>query len=169
MPLELARTTWRWVSFTTPEEMLTIADPERYILRFSEGDRVTLRADCNRGAGSVVFPEPGAIRFGALAITRAMCPIGSLGDHFAREVVRAGRWRAAPGVIRRRRCPSLRAAVVRAVQPADPFQAATLGGPPVAGADRKGVIVTVTCSLSAFAPEAPDAAHSAPVAIRALG
>ena len=90
-PPELARTTWRWVSLTTPEETLTIAEPERYTLRFSDGDRVALRADCNRGAGSVVFPEPGAIHFGALAITRAMCPTGSLGDRFAREVVRAGR------------------------------------------------------------------------------
>ena len=34
MPPELARTTWRWVSLTTPEETLTIAEPERYILRF---------------------------------------------------------------------------------------------------------------------------------------
>ena len=74
MPPELARTTWRWVSLATPEETLTIAEPERYTLRFSDGDRVALRADCNRGAGSVVFPEPGAIRFGALATTRAMCP-----------------------------------------------------------------------------------------------
>lgn len=92
MPPELARTTWRWISLTTPEETLTIAEPERYILRFLDGGRVALRADCNRGAGSVVFPEPGAIRFGALAITRAMCPTGSLGDRFAREVERAGRW-----------------------------------------------------------------------------
>ena len=47
MPQELARTTWGWVSLTTPEETLTIAEPERYTLRFSEG--VALRADCNRG------------------------------------------------------------------------------------------------------------------------
>ena len=52
-PPELARTTWRWVSLTTPEETLTIAEPERYTLRFSDGDRVALRADCNHGAGSV--------------------------------------------------------------------------------------------------------------------
>ena len=78
MPPELARTTWGWVSLTTPEETLTIAEPERYTLRFSEGDRVAVRADCNRGAGSVVVPEPGAIRFGALAITRAMCPARSV-------------------------------------------------------------------------------------------
>ena len=100
MPPELARTTWGWVSLTTPEETLTIAEPERYTLRFSEGDRVALRADCNRGAGSVVFPEPGAIRFGVLAITRAMCPTGSLGDRFAREVVRAGRWAIQRGELR---------------------------------------------------------------------
>ena len=46
MPPELARTTWGWVSLTTPEETLTIAEPARYTLRFSE---VALRADCNRG------------------------------------------------------------------------------------------------------------------------
>ena len=100
MPPELARTTWGWVSLTTPEETLTIAEPERYTLRFSEGDRVALRADCNRGAGSVVFPESGAIRFGVFAITRAMCPSGSLGDRFAREVVRAGRWAIQRGGLR---------------------------------------------------------------------
>jgi heat shock protein HslJ len=32
------------------------------------------------------------IHFGALAITRAMCPPSSLGDRFARDVGRAVRW-----------------------------------------------------------------------------
>ena len=100
IPPGLARTTWRWVSLTTPDETLTIAEPERYTLRFSDGDRVALRADCNRGAGSVAFPEPGAIRFGALAITRAMCPTGSLGARFAQEVVRAVRWAIQRGELR---------------------------------------------------------------------
>jgi hypothetical protein len=44
MPPELARTTRRWISLTTPEETLTIAAPERYILRFLDGDRGALRA-----------------------------------------------------------------------------------------------------------------------------
>ena len=100
MPPELARTTWRWISLTTPEETLTIAEPEGYILRFLDGGRVALRADCNRGAGSVIFPEPGAIHFGALAITRAMCPPGSLGNRFAREVERAVRWAIHGGELR---------------------------------------------------------------------
>ena len=59
-----------------------------------------MRADCNRGAGNVTFPEPGAIHFGALAITRALCPPGSLGDRFAREVGRAVRWQVHEGELR---------------------------------------------------------------------
>ena len=35
---QLARTTWGWVSLTTPEETLTYsAEPERYTLRFLGG------------------------------------------------------------------------------------------------------------------------------------
>ena len=69
-------------------------------------------------AGSVVFPEPGAIRFGVLAITHAMCPTGPLGDRFAREVVGAVRWAIQRGelllvLFRLRRCPSLHPAAVR--------------------------------------------------------
>jgi heat shock protein HslJ len=92
MPPELVRTTWGWISLTNPAETLTIPEPERYTLSFADGDRVALRADCNRAAGSVAFPEPGVIRFGVLARTHAMCPRGSLGNRFAQEVVRAGRW-----------------------------------------------------------------------------
>ena len=100
MPPELARTTWRWVGLTTPAETLTITEPERYVLSFADGDRVALRADCNRTAGSVGFPEPGAIRFGVLATTRAMCPPGSLGACFVSEVVRAGHWAIQRGELR---------------------------------------------------------------------
>ena len=97
---ELARTTWHWVGFTTPVETLTITEPESYVLSFADGDRVALRADCNRAAGSVGFPEPGAIRFGVLATTRAICPPGSLGARFASEVVRAGHWAIQRGELR---------------------------------------------------------------------
>jgi hypothetical protein len=99
MPPELARTTWRWISLTTSKEMLTIAEPDRYTLRFSEGERVALRADRNRGAGSVVF-RAGRDPFRCPAITRAMCSTGSLGDCFAREVVRVERWAIQSGELR---------------------------------------------------------------------
>jgi heat shock protein HslJ len=100
MPRELAGTTWRWISFTSASEALTIPEPDRYILTFRGGDNVSLRADCNRGAGNVTFLEPGVIRFGALAITRAMCPPGSLSDRFARDVGRVVRWAVRGGELR---------------------------------------------------------------------
>lgn len=92
-PADLAGTSWRWVAFTTPVETVTVPDPERYTLSFSpEGNRVALRADCNRGAGGVSFPEPHRIALAALATTRAMCPPGSLGDRYVRELSRAAIW-----------------------------------------------------------------------------
>jgi para-nitrobenzyl esterase len=92
-PSRLAGTAWRWIAFTTPVEQIAVPDPERYTLAFSaEGTRVALRADCNRGAGAVAFPEPHRIAFGALALTRAMCPEPTLGERFARELSRAAIW-----------------------------------------------------------------------------
>jgi hypothetical protein len=55
-------------------------------MAFDTAGWIRLRADYNGGAGGVAFPEPGAIRIGAGALTRAMCPSGSLGDCFARDV-----------------------------------------------------------------------------------
>jgi para-nitrobenzyl esterase len=89
---ELAGTNWRWIALTSRTETLTVGEPDRYTMAFTNGDRVALRADCNRGAGSVTFPEAGVVRFGPLALTRALCPSGSLGERFAREVGHATRW-----------------------------------------------------------------------------
>jgi heat shock protein HslJ len=100
MPRELAGTTWRWIGFTSALETPTIPEPNRYNLKFRGSDNVSLRADCNRGARNVTFLEPGVIRLGALAITRAMCPPGSLGDRFARDVGRVVRWAVRGGELR---------------------------------------------------------------------
>jgi para-nitrobenzyl esterase len=91
-PPELRGTSWRWVGFTSPAETLTIAEPERYTLAFVEGDRVALRADCNRGSSSVTSSSPGVLGVGPMAMTRAMCPPGSLSDRFARDVSRVVRY-----------------------------------------------------------------------------
>jgi para-nitrobenzyl esterase len=91
-PRELAGTNWRWIALASSTETLTVLEPDRYTLAFTNGDRVALRADCNRGAGSVAFPAAGVVQFGPLALTRALCPSGSLGERFAREVGRAARW-----------------------------------------------------------------------------
>jgi heat shock protein HslJ len=91
-PPELRGTSWRWVGFTSPAEALTIAEPERYTLAFVEGDRVALRADCNRGSAPVSSSSPGVLGVGPMAMTRAMCPPGSLSGRFAHDVSRAVRY-----------------------------------------------------------------------------
>ena len=92
VPAKLAGTTWRWVHFASSAEDFAVAEPERYTLSFNAVGRIGMRADCNRGAGGAVFPKPGVIRIERMALTLAMCPSGSLGDRFARDVARAVRW-----------------------------------------------------------------------------
>ena len=57
--------------------------PERYTLEFQPGGMVTVRADCNRGSGSYLL-NGGALTFGPIAMTRAMCPPGSKDTEFLR-------------------------------------------------------------------------------------
>jgi para-nitrobenzyl esterase len=91
-PSELRGTSWRWLGFTSSAESLVVDQPERYTLAFTEEGRIVLRADCNRGSGSVASPSSGALVIGALAMTRAKCPPDSLSERFARDVSRAVRY-----------------------------------------------------------------------------
>jgi len=84
--------TWRWVSFESPVEKLVVKNPDQYLLTFPEPGRIALKADCNRAAGGVTLGKDGAIKVGVLAMTRAMCPEGSLSDRFAQTVGRAVMW-----------------------------------------------------------------------------
>ena len=91
VPAELAGT-WRWVSFMSPKEKLVVDKPEQYLLSFPEPAHIALKADCNRAAGGVGFGKNGAMKVSPMAMTKAMCPPGSLGDRFAFEVGRATHW-----------------------------------------------------------------------------
>lgn len=82
--------TWHWVDTVTPGETFKSSDPELYQLQFDEsGKRASIRADCNRGQGQVTAGQDGTIAFGPFALTRAMCPPGSLSDMFAGDIGRA--------------------------------------------------------------------------------
>ena len=83
---------WRWVSATNGGNRLSVATPDRYTLAFPEAGRIALKADCNRAAGGVTFGDDGALKIGPMAMTRAMCPPGSLSDRFAQDVERSTRW-----------------------------------------------------------------------------
>ena len=84
--------TWRWAGFVSPKENLVVKDPDQYLLTFPEPGHIALKADCNRAAGGVTFGTDGALKIGPMAMTRAMCPDGSLSDRFALQVGHATHW-----------------------------------------------------------------------------
>ena len=60
-------------------------DSNRYILAFGADGVVSARIDCNRGRGSWRSAGPGQVEFGPMALTRALCPPGSLHDQIVRQ------------------------------------------------------------------------------------
>jgi len=84
-PAELRGTSWRWLGFTSSAESLTVPEPERYTLAFTE-DRAIIRADCNRGTARVASRSPNTLSIGSIALTRRRCPQGSLSNRFARDL-----------------------------------------------------------------------------------
>jgi len=93
---------WRWVSATSATDggkRLSVATPDRYTLTFPEAGHIALKADCNRAAGGVTFGDDGALKIGPMAMTRAMCPPGSLSDRFAQDVERSTHWSIENGAL----------------------------------------------------------------------
>ena len=85
----LAGTSWELLELRSPEDSIgtvRVEDPSRYTLAFGADGAAVLRLDCNRGRGSWRSEEPHRLEFGAIAMTRAMCPPGSLEPRLAREL-----------------------------------------------------------------------------------
>jgi para-nitrobenzyl esterase len=89
---------WHLVRFRGGDDKVMIpGDRTSYTLQFQADGRVSARIDCNRGSGS--YKTAGSqIEFGPMALTRAMCPPGSMHDHVVKQlphirsyVVRDGR------------------------------------------------------------------------------
>ncbi len=81
--LELAGTSWRLVKIMSMDD--SIAEPDDrslYTLEFSADGQVTLLADCNHGTGSWTSESAGQLQFGPIASTQALCPPGSLSEHY---------------------------------------------------------------------------------------
>ncbi len=90
---------WRWVSASNGGKRLSVATPDRYTLTFPEAGHIALKADCNRAAGGVTFGSGGTLKIGPMAMTRAMCPPGSLSDRFAQDVERSTHWSIEGGAL----------------------------------------------------------------------
>ena len=80
-PETLAGTSWRLVRFQGGDgKVLAPDDRSKYTLAFHADGRVAARLDCNRGTGSWRSAAQGQLELGPMAVTRAMCPPGSI-DH----------------------------------------------------------------------------------------
>lgn len=88
LPAGVVNLTWQWVSLTTPVEQVNVDSPERYTIRFEQTGRAAVRADCNRGATSYAVSATRQIVLKPIALTRMMCPPGSLSDRFVKELSR---------------------------------------------------------------------------------
>ena len=83
----LGGTAWQLVKFQGGDDRtLTPDDRAKYTFAFGSDGGFSARIDCNRGRGSWKSPEPGRLEIGPLALTRAMCPPGSLHDQIVRQL-----------------------------------------------------------------------------------
>lgn len=91
--LALTDTRWQLVELQSMSDEIGISrplDPAQYTMTLNVDGTVNLRLDCNRATGSwsaaASSEESGSFSFtGPLAMTRAMCPPGSLDERIARE------------------------------------------------------------------------------------
>ena len=85
-PHPLEGTSWQLVKFTGGDEkVLRPDDPAEYTVAFRAGGELTARIDCNRGQGTWKSPGPSALELGPLALTRSICPPGSLHDRIVKD------------------------------------------------------------------------------------
>ena len=83
----LAGTAWQLVRFKGSDDTdLTPDDRSKYMLACAPGGSLTARIDCNRGRGTWKSPGPSQLELGPMALTRAMCPPGSLHDRIVRQL-----------------------------------------------------------------------------------
>ena len=82
----LGGTSWQLVRFQgSDDKLLTPDDRAKYTIAFGTDSSVSVRIDCNRGRGTWRSSGPNQLQFGPLALTRAMCPPGSLHDRIVKH------------------------------------------------------------------------------------
>jgi len=74
------------VRFQGGDDKVVVPDDRtKYTIAFAADGSVSVRFDCNRGRGSCKSASPGQLQFGPMALTRAMCPPGSLHDQLVKH------------------------------------------------------------------------------------
>ena len=80
-PAGLTGVIWQLVKFQGGDGKVLTPAGEKYTLEFDADGRVRARVACNRGTGSFKTDGKSQIEFGPMAVTRAMCPPGSMDMH----------------------------------------------------------------------------------------
>jgi para-nitrobenzyl esterase len=82
----IGETSWQLVKFQGGDGTVLMPDDRtKYTVAFTNDGYVSVRLDCNRGRGTWILNGPNELRFGPMALTRAMCPTGSLYDHIVKQ------------------------------------------------------------------------------------
>lgn len=82
----LPNSSWQLVEIRNADgTSLHPSDPTKYTVTFEADGYVTAQLDCNRGRGNWKSASPGQIELGPMALTRMMCPPGSLSDRLAKD------------------------------------------------------------------------------------
>jgi para-nitrobenzyl esterase len=82
----LGGTAWQLVKFEGGDGTVLTPDTGTvYTIAFDSGGQLSARLDCNRGMGTWKSSGPPQLEFGPLALTRAVCPPGSLHDHIVKQ------------------------------------------------------------------------------------
>ena len=85
-PAGLEGSSWRLVQINLSHGATRPAiERSRYTIGFGAQGVLNVRFDCNRGRGGWQSSGPGNLEFGALSLTRALCPMGSLHDELLRQ------------------------------------------------------------------------------------
>jgi len=82
----LGGTSWRLVQFRGSDgTTLTPDDRSKYTIEFLADGGLVARIDCNRGRGTWKSSGPNQLELGPMALTKAMCPPGSLHDQIVKQ------------------------------------------------------------------------------------
>ena len=77
---------WRLVQFQGGDgTVLKPDDPAKYTVQFNADLSVSARIDCNRGRATWKSAGANQVELGPLALTRMMCPAGSLHDQIVKQ------------------------------------------------------------------------------------
>jgi para-nitrobenzyl esterase len=83
----LGGTAWQLVKFQGGDEkILAPDDRSKYTLAFAADGGLSARLDCNRGRGAWKSAGANQLELGPMALTRALCPPGSLHDQIVRQL-----------------------------------------------------------------------------------